>query len=182
MVRHDPWEPCGLRRRGVSADPATLAELEVATERFVTREGEHRFFRNLSLGSCDEPYDAGLMVIDLAARLVVVDSTYSSPDSVGCVSYDDGQDRTDVRLTYHLADDWLITRDGEQWQAVARSRRAQRAAEPPLDARQVFYGRPLLEHVAGRSSRPLRIARPWRKTCRRNGLKRRSEKSTRPGC
>ncbi|MHB8970911.1 MAG: hypothetical protein ACYC3X_05455 [Pirellulaceae bacterium] len=88
------------------------------------------------------------MVIDLAARLVVVDSTYSSPDPVGYVSYDDGQDRTDAHLRYHLAEDWLFTRDGEQWQAVARSRRAHRAAEPPLDARQVFYGRPLLEHVA----------------------------------
>ena len=121
----------------LGADPATLEELEVATELFVRREGEGRFLRNQSLGSCDEPYDAGLMVIDLAARLVVVDSTYSSPDSVGCVSYDDGQDRTDVRLTYHLADDWLITGDGEQWQAVARSRRA----HPPARNRRWTPGR-----------------------------------------
>jgi len=88
------------------------------------------------------------VVIDLAARLVVVDSIYSSPGPVGDVSYDDGQDRTAVHLRYHVAEDWLFTRDGEQWHTVARSRRAQRAAEPPLDARQVFYGRPLLEHVA----------------------------------
>jgi hypothetical protein len=102
----------------------------------------------LAPGCCDEPHDAGLVVIDLAARLVVVDSKYSSPSSVGYVRYRHGQNRTDVHLSYHLADDWLFTRDSEQWYALAESWRAQRAAEPPLDARQVFYGRPLLEHIA----------------------------------
>ena len=132
----------------LSADPTTLAELEVAAERFVKREDGDRIFWNLAPGSCDEPHDAGLVVIDLTARLVVVDSNYSSPASEGYVRYHDGQGRTDVHLRYHLADDWLFTRDGEQWYALAESRRAQRAEEPPLDARQVFYGRPLLEHVA----------------------------------
>ena len=98
------------------------------------------------------------MVIDLAARLVVVDSNYSSPDGrLREVRRWSG--RTDVHLRYHLADDWLFTRDGEQWQALAGSRR-HTAAEPPLDARQVFYGRPLLEHVARESLRPSRNARP----------------------
>lgn len=131
----------------LSADPTTLAELEVAAERFVKREDGDRIFWNLAPGTCDEPHDAGLVVIDLAARLVVVDSNYSLPTSAGYVRYHDGQHRTDVRLRYHLADDWLFTRDGEHWYALAESRRAQRAAEP-LDARQIFYGRPLLEHIA----------------------------------
>jgi hypothetical protein len=132
----------------LSADPATLAELEFATERFVKRDDDGGFFGNLSPGSCAEPYDAGLLVIDLAARLVVVDSIYSSPEPVGCVSYDDGQHRTEVLLRYHLAEDWHFTHDGTQWHALAQARHAQRAAEPPLDARQVFYGRPLLEYIA----------------------------------
>lgn len=131
----------------LSADPATLEELEIAAERFIKRKDGDRFFGNLAPGTCDEPYDAGLVVIDLAARLVVVDSNYSSPVSVGYVRYHDGQCRTDVRLRYHLADDWLFTGDGEQWYALAESRRAQRVPEP-LDVRQVFYGQPLLEHIA----------------------------------
>ena len=52
---------------------------------------ERRFFANLSPGLCDEPYDAGLVVIDLVARLVVVDSTYSSPGPKGVVWYHDGR-------------------------------------------------------------------------------------------
>lgn len=132
----------------MSADPVTLAEFEVATERFVKRRPEHAFFSNLSPCSCDEPYDAGLVVIDLVARLVVVDSTYSSPDPAGCVFYHDGESSTDVRLQYHLAEDWRFTSDGLEWRGVAQSRRAERAARPLLDAREVFYGRPLLEYVA----------------------------------
>jgi len=53
-------------------------ELEIATERFAKRISNRRLFTNLSPGRCAEPYDAGLVVIDLVARLVVVDSTYSS--------------------------------------------------------------------------------------------------------
>ena len=132
----------------LSADPTTLAELETAAERFIKREDGGRIFWNLALGSCDEPHDAGLVVIDLAARLVVVDSHYSSPTSDDYVRYHDGKSRTDVRLRYHLADDWHFSRDGEQWYALAESRRAQQAAAPPLDARQVFYGRPLLDYIA----------------------------------
>lgn len=125
-----------------------MAELEVAAARFIKREDGDRIFWNLAPGTCDEPHDAGLVVIDLAARLVVVDSNYSLPFSDGYVHYHDGKSRTDVRLRYQLTDDWLFIRDSEQWYALAESRRAQQAEAPPLDARQVFYGRPLLEHIA----------------------------------
>ena len=63
----------------LSADPVTLQELEVAVARFAKPVADRRFFANLSRGLRDEPYDAGLVVIDLVARLVVADSTYSSP-------------------------------------------------------------------------------------------------------
>ena len=133
-------------------------------------------------GSCDEPHDAGLVVIDLAARLVVVDSNYSSPASVGYVRYHDGKSRTDVRLRYHLADDWLFSRDGEQWYALAESRRAQRAAAPPLDARRVFYGRPLLEHIAREIFAAFTQREAVAKTRGSNGSKTRFARSTRLGC
>ena len=51
----------------LSADPITLAELEIAAERFVKREDGDRIFWNLAPGTCDEPHDAGLVVIDLTA-------------------------------------------------------------------------------------------------------------------
>src|SRR6267378_519349 len=88
----------------LSADPVTMEELEVATERFAKPTPNRRFFANLSPGLCAEPHDAGLVVIDLVARLVVVDSTYSSPGPVGIVRYHDGQCCTKTGLRYHLAD------------------------------------------------------------------------------
>jgi hypothetical protein len=63
----------------LSADPLTMDELEAAVRRFAKVERDGRFFSNLRPGSCAEPYDAGLVVVDLVARLIVVNSTYSSP-------------------------------------------------------------------------------------------------------
>lgn len=132
----------------LSADPVTLDELEAACERFELPRPNRRRLANLSAGLCDEPYDAGLVVIDLAARLVVVDSTYSSPGPTGEVCYHDGHCATDTWLRYHLADDWLFAGDQFTWPGLAAQRRRERTARPPLEARTVFYGRPLLEFVA----------------------------------
>jgi hypothetical protein len=132
----------------LSADPVTLEELEVATARFARPTRSGRFFANLRPGLCDEPYDAGLVIVDLAARLVVVHSTYSSPGKEGTVQYHNGQCCTETSLRYHLADDWHFSSDGNHWQHAAEARRRERAAKPLFDARSVFYGRPLLEFVA----------------------------------
>jgi hypothetical protein len=132
----------------LSADPATLGELSAACARFARPMPNRQFFANLLPGLCDEPHDAGLVVIDLIARLVVVDTTYSSPGSSGEVSYHDGERATDTWLPYHLADDWFVITDRGQWSAVAEKRRLERAARPLLDARVVFYDGPLLEFVA----------------------------------
>ena len=61
----------------LSADPVTLEELEAAVARFAKPKPPARFFSNLSRGLGDEPFDAGLVVIDLVARMVCVDSTWS---------------------------------------------------------------------------------------------------------
>lgn len=135
----------------LSADPTTMDELEAAVTRFANPEPHDRYFVNLSPGHEDEPYDAGLVVIDLAARLVVVDSTYSSPGHAGTVEYDDRDSSTRKGVRYHLADDWAFLRDSIDWHANAEIRRRDRTAQPAIDTRQVFYGKPLLEFVARQS-------------------------------
>jgi hypothetical protein len=92
----------------LSAEPETIEELEVAVERFEA-PGETGFFHGFRRGLRDEPYDAGLVVVDLAARLIVCDSTYSWPGRDGDVTYHDGHCATDTSLRYHLPDDWKIT-------------------------------------------------------------------------
>src|SRR6478609_7580711 len=69
----------------LSADPVTLEELEAATARFAKPTPDSRMFSNISGRVRDEPYDAGLVAIDLVARLVAVESTYSSPGLTGYV-------------------------------------------------------------------------------------------------
>jgi hypothetical protein len=133
----------------LSAEPETIAELEVAIERFVAPDdsGFFRFFRH---GIRDEPHDAGLVMIDLTARLLVSESRYSAPGLEGRVAYHNGRCATDVWLRYHLPGDWKILFEAEGWQHVAEQRRRERQANPPLDTRTVLYGRPLLEFLAAK--------------------------------
>ena len=165
----------------LSADPVTMEELEVATERFAKPSPERRFFANLSPGLCDDPYDAGLVVIDLVARLVVVDSTYFSPGHEGMVWYHDGRCCTKISLRYHLADDWSFSSESHSWKHVAEERRQQRSAEPIRDARQAFYGRPMLEFVARKSfaafARREEIAAEVRERWAENAQKRLAEEA-----
>ena len=55
----------------LSADPVTLAELEAAMARFARPNPDRPLLASLKPGLDAEPYDAGLVVIDLAARLIV---------------------------------------------------------------------------------------------------------------
>ena len=132
----------------LSADPATLAELEAACARFAKPLPNRPFLANLSPGRCDESYDAGIVIIDLLARMVVVDSAYSTPGPTGTVCYHNGECATDTWLRHHLADDWLWTCDPGPWLAAAEERRRQRTARSLRDARAVFYDRPMLEYIA----------------------------------
>ena len=151
---HRDWSgtiPASCADRAIAAlaaDPTTLAELEVATERFAKRIPDRPFYANLTTGSNDVPYDAGLVVLDLFARLIVVESTYSSPGPNGTVEYHDGRCSTETGLPYHLAEDWRFSHDGHHWRIPAEGRRRERKSRPTPDARSVFYGRPLLEFVA----------------------------------
>jgi hypothetical protein len=143
---HGSWTERAIA--ALSADPVTLAELESACARFAKPTPSRPFLANLWPGLCHEPYDAGIVLIDLVAQLVIFDSAYSSPGPTGEVCYHDGQCATDKRLPYHLAEDWLLMSDPCQWPALAKKRRRERAAGAHWEAREVFYGRPLLEFVA----------------------------------
>jgi hypothetical protein len=78
----------------LSAEPETIEELELAMERFAAppREGHFHFLRP---GLDDQPHDAGVVVIDLAARLVAAETSYFDPGSEGHIDYHDGQSTTD---------------------------------------------------------------------------------------
>jgi hypothetical protein len=132
----------------LSADPVTLDELQDSVVRYAKPVPGSRFFANLKPGLCAEPYDAGLVVIDLAAKLVVVNSTYSSLETAGGIEYHNGHCCTETVLPYHVADDWQFANELVDWRHLADRRRQEQTGKPLLDARPVLFGPPLLEFIA----------------------------------
>ena len=116
-----------------------------------------------------EPWDAGRVVIDLAARLVAHENSYTGFALDGEVLYrgpmserlgftlpgeamfDDEVDGDEVAeeaepgddevwIPYRLPQDWLFVNSVLGWESHAARRRKEREASPPLDARRVLYG------------------------------------------
>ena len=96
----------------LSAEPETIAELGAALGRYIRpQEGVSPFpFFRSSSEIDSEPWDAGLVVIDLAARIVAIESSYSYPQPEGEVHYHDGEKSTDISVPYRLPADWLLDR------------------------------------------------------------------------
>ena len=133
----------------LSAEPETITELEAALARYQKPTGDispFEWFRKAS--EIDTvSWDAGIVVIDLAARIIASESTYSKPGRQGEVRYHDGVCGTDTSIFYRLPDDWLFLDSIEEYECLRERRRQERAATPRVDARDVLYGRPLLEWI-----------------------------------
>lgn len=133
----------------LSAEPETITELEAALERF---QKDPPNFLSCSFGKIPEvdiePYDAGILVIDLSARIVACESTYSMPGPNGTVRYHDGSQTTDVPISYCVPDDWIFLDSIEEYGDLCDERRERRLQNPPTDVRSILYGRPLHEFLA----------------------------------
>jgi len=90
------------------------------------------------------------MVIDLAGKIVAVDSTYSSYSKEGSIRVSDelaGVEGAQFDLPFSLSDDWKFVYSMPEYEGVASCRREKRAGRSRLDARAVFYGEPLLRFI-----------------------------------
>ncbi|HXR99854.1 MAG TPA: hypothetical protein VN724_04770 [Pyrinomonadaceae bacterium] len=105
----------------LSAEPKTIEELEAALNEFHKCEripaSSLRRYQGRELD--DTPYDAGVLVIDLATRIVACESSYSLPGPSGSVQYHDGTQCTDTTLSYQLADDWVFLDSIEEYRVTA---------------------------------------------------------------
>jgi hypothetical protein len=156
----------------LSAEPETIAELEDALARYHKPRNADGYFswfystqcptncltslnsssdkseaRNIRDAVDAEPWDAGIVVVDLAARIVAIDSLYSQPGPEGEVFYHDGQAATDIPVLYRVPDDWLFVNsvDAYQWSRERHIR--ERATKPACDFRPILFGRPLLQFL-----------------------------------
>jgi hypothetical protein len=132
----------------LSADPTTLSEWESALQRFAASGPDRSIQIHHAVPRTQATALGGDLVIDLAARLIVCDSPDYAAETSGGVPYHDGDDETETILPFHLDEDWLLTSDLAGAAALAESRRKERVARPCIDARPIFYGRPLLEFLA----------------------------------
>src|SRR5438045_2150050 len=92
------------------AEPETIEEFETALARFAKPESDWTPLRQFVGHENLEPYDAGIVAIDLAARVCGYDSTYSSPSKEGSVSVPCGfaDSGEDIRIRYKVPDDWVF--------------------------------------------------------------------------
>ncbi len=125
----------------LSADPETIEELQAALPRFLPDAGPYELFHNWPSGIDEEPYDAGVVFVDLAARLVAMESTYSHPGPKGEVRIGRSHSDRDNYVRYHVADDWVFDYHVDCWEGTANQRRRALLAAPRIDPREVIYGR-----------------------------------------
>ncbi|CAN5562677.1 hypothetical protein BH10ACI1_BH10ACI1_11140 [soil metagenome] len=130
----------------LTAEPETVEELEIATERFIKRESDWSVFRLFKKYEDFEPHDAGLLVIDLATKIIMVDSTYSSFSHEGCIGIKTDEDE-DFGLPYRLADDWKFVFSMPEYEGIERERREKRLKNPSFEVRQILFGKSLFEFI-----------------------------------
>jgi hypothetical protein len=133
----------------LTAEPETIAEFETALHRFIKPESDWPPLRDFREGEDLEPFDAGIVAIDLAGRTVGYETTYSSPGIDGTVRVPSefAETQDDIYIPYRLPDDWKMIQSIPAFEGASLVRRRERAARMPCDARPVLYGRPLIEHL-----------------------------------
>ena len=122
----------------LGAEPESIEDLQAALARF--RSGDRRELSCWGSGQELEPYDAGLVIVDLAAKLVMIESTYSSPGPEGTIALPGRRNEDEYAFPYHLSQDWLFLSNAEQFEGLSEARRAERRAAPRTDTRAILYG------------------------------------------
>src|SRR5687767_5395611 len=104
----------------LSAEPETIAELDNALTRYIKPITADSMFASFHTSSevDDVSWDAGVVIIDLAARIVAAESTYSMPGPDGEVRYHDGTQATEVAVLYRVPADWNFVYSLEEYYAV----------------------------------------------------------------
>lgn len=116
----------------LAAEPEIIAELERACERFREPDSVYNPFAWFYEGLDDEPYDAGIFYVDLAARLIACESTYDSPEREGTVNLKTS-DGDHFPLPYAVSLDWTIERSVLGFRQRAVDLRRQRAADQRIE-------------------------------------------------
>jgi hypothetical protein len=127
----------------LTAEPETIRELATALARFIKPQDDTPHFAEFRNAKNFDPFDSGLALIDLAARIVFVNSPDLESDHNGAVHVECEFAEDEVYIPYRISDDWLFV------SSIAEFEKAQKVRIHPtlLDTREILYGRPLLEFL-----------------------------------
>ena len=133
----------------LTAEPETVVEYESALRRYVGSDlgsSPLQFFKRYE----DlEPYDAGIVAIDLPGRTVGFDTTYSIPCAAGRVRIPtEFSDEDEVWIPYRVPDDWVFVESMPLYRGTRITQREDRMRRAPFDARPVLFGRPMITYIA----------------------------------
>jgi hypothetical protein len=104
-----------------SHTPRTLDELCAACEHYA--KGATKWVQYFERGRLFLRHGSGLVIIDLTARLIAIDSGYSDPQLIGQVRYHAGSACSSEQIGYDLtAHQWKLTTTTTDWQQQARLR------------------------------------------------------------
>jgi hypothetical protein len=134
----------------LASEPETIAEFESALQRFIKCESDWSVLRGFRKYENLEPYDAGIVAIDLPSRTVGFETTYTIPSAQGSVriSSEFTDDDDELYVPYRVPDDWMFIETIPLYEGTRIGRRDARSRNPPFDARPILYGRPLFTHIA----------------------------------
>ncbi len=133
----------------LTAEPETIPEFETALCRFVRSDSDWPPLRGFKSGEDLEPYDAGIVAIDLHGRTVGFDTTYSIPCVAGRVRVPcEFADEEDTWIHYKLPDDWIFVESMPLYRGTRKAQREVRLRRAPFDARPILFGRPLITYIA----------------------------------
>ncbi len=133
----------------LTAEPETIPEFETALRRFIKSCSDWPPLQSFKSGEDLEPYDAGIVAIDLYGRTVGFDTTYSIPCAAGRVRVPcEFADENDTWIHYKLPDDWIFVESMPVYRGTRMIRREDRLRRAPFDARPILFGRPLITYIA----------------------------------
>lgn len=134
------------------AEPESIDEFKEALHRFEKPTETWSPLGSFRRGENFEPWDAGILIIDLAGRVIGCESTYSYASREGSVRIDSefgdfAQEDGYVYIPYRIPDDWRIAGGVPEFEGAAAVARRERSKQPVLDARKVLYGRFLISFL-----------------------------------
>ena len=133
----------------LTAEPETVVEYESALRRYVGSDLGSSPLQFFKRREDLEPYDAGIVAIDLPGRTVGFDTTYSIPCAAGRVRIPtEFSDEDEVWIPYRVPDDWVFVESMPLYRGTRITQREDRMRRAPFDARPVLFGRPMITYIA----------------------------------